>query len=122
MSKNCDACGKSLVDEAGNNECVGMRVKLGGYLGPDLFKDPKLKADATRAATAGFLNIAPYELDREYNVCFACLLRALGVKPDGSAPKGEGCMMQMACRFGDVCQLRWEKKTVRCDRFAKKGD
>jgi len=68
----CDACGRSLTRKGTTQALIGIRIGL--Y--------PSDSVD-----TAGYRKwaknlFAPYDIDRAYNVCFACWLKALGVKPD----------------------------------------
>jgi hypothetical protein len=63
----CDACRKSL--EIGNAyQLVGMKIVVN-----DDFADTKTKKALIEA-------MLPYRC-REYNICFPCLLKSLGVKP-----------------------------------------
>lgn len=62
---NCDVCGKSIVEPDGT-EFVGISIILSGNFSEEFIKQ----------------QLGPYAANRQYKVCFECLLRNLGVKPD----------------------------------------
>ena len=70
----CDACGKSMMDEKGKTT-VGISLHMtNGYEGNDSLERERLRAFLQRQS-------GPYALDREYEVCWECWLKSLGVKP-----------------------------------------
>lgn len=66
----CDTCGKNMTMPNGVSfSGIQIRVGIGGATdGPD------------RQWYAE--QMAPFELDRTYNICFPCWLHSLGVRPD----------------------------------------
>ena len=66
--KTCDVCGKSLT--VGNiPELVGIQI---------LVKDESYSYEQRTALIDAML---PYKACKEYNVCFPCWFKSLGIKP-----------------------------------------
>lgn len=67
----CDACGRYLCLAIGETVLVGMRISV--------IIDEKLDNEIKGWYTD---QMYPYEVNREYNICFPCWLTSLGIKPD----------------------------------------
>ena len=79
-SVKCDACGKELV-VVGDNDATIRFVAVSINVSTDA-KDELL----TKAAR---ISLGEYQLNKEYNICYECWLKSLGVKPpERSAPEG----------------------------------
>ncbi len=64
----CDACGRSMELSSGAN-VVGVNIELN-------WKDSD---EISREEFAEFFS--PYEIGKNYNVCFPCWMKSLGIKP-----------------------------------------
>ena len=64
----CDACGKDMEG------FYGVEVGLNASKSPHCVETCQKQ-------------VGPYEINREYKICFECMLRAYGVKPKGEVAK-----------------------------------
>lgn len=67
----CDACGKDMTMPNKEVTLIGIQVEV---LTNETVGKPLCQWYAEQ--------VAPFELNRRYAVCFACWLRSLGVRPD----------------------------------------
>lgn len=67
----CDACGKNMTMSNKETTLVGIQIRLVAGEAAD---------ESTRRWYAE--QIAPFELNREYTICFPCWPHSLGVRPD----------------------------------------
>lgn len=67
----CDACGRYLRQANGETVLIGMQISV--------IVDEKLDDE-----TKGWYTdqMYPYEVNREYSICFPCWLKSLGIKPE----------------------------------------
>ena len=71
----CDACGRNCTDKKGVST-FGLAISV---------KDTSLGISVGKSFLKKLLH--PYEINRVYNVCFACLLRSMGIKPSKKRAK-----------------------------------
>lgn len=69
--KKCDACGRLLTVQSTGTSLIGMQIEIRSMVSSVGTELKKL--------------VAPYEINRQYNVCFPCLLKSLGIKPKGTS-------------------------------------
>ena len=65
----CDVCGKEMWDDKLRTALVGIRILL---LPNEKYREFYQK------------QIGKYEVDKEYNICYECWLKSLGVEPKGA--------------------------------------
>ena len=67
--KTCDVCGRQLMVVGGKQSLTGIQI---------LVKDDSYTYEQRQALIDA---MHPYKAVKEYNVCFPCWLKSLGVKP-----------------------------------------
>ena len=66
----CDACGKNMTMPDGGMSIIGVQINIG-------------TSEAMDESSLQWLieQMAPFEVNRNYAICFPCWLRSLGVCP-----------------------------------------
>jgi len=66
----CDACGKNMTTPNGEVYFCGVQIEV--LIDDDMDEPSKQWYDE---------QMKPYQVNRQYHVCFPCWLRSLGVRP-----------------------------------------